>query len=293
MISEKGIQVCPEKILQIQDWITLRKQIQQHLGFFNYFRETIPNYPQLFYPLERLRYEKKVKWKPEFQKIYDTALNILSSELLLSYPDFNHPFCVATDASNYGIGTVLYQEIDDEKRYISFASRTIKDSERSYGATKSELLGIASSLRKFRYYLFGKRFRLFTDHRALTYIYTQKQPNQKMQQWFEELLELDYEVIHLPGIRNILPNAISRLYDKDGDEPVIQNMNIEHESSQETETDMAERKLLLNRAHLMGHFGHDCITKALIQQGHFWMTMKEDAKKSMPRMHHMSKTQYQ
>jgi hypothetical protein len=138
MISEAGIKVCQEKVLQIQDWSTPTsgKYIQQHLGFFNYFRETIPNYASLFHPLEKLRYAKSIVWKPEFQKIYDTAFKVLSSDLVLSYPDFNYPFCVGTDASNYGIGAVLYQVIDNKKHYISFASRAIKESESSYGATK-------------------------------------------------------------------------------------------------------------------------------------------------------------
>lgn len=280
MISEKGISVCRDKLLQIQDWKEVKtgKQIQKHLGFFNYFRELIPNYAKLFAPLERLRNAKSIQWNSEYQNIYEKAMQILSSGLVLSYPDFDQPFKVATDASNLGLGAVLYQQIHGETKYISFASRSLSESERSYGATKRELLGVIFALRKFRYYLYGKHFVLYTDHNALTFIHTQKTVNQMMQNWLEELLELDFEVVHLPGIKNILPDALSRLYDED--QPTLRNMLITHEAPNENtkgETNEAERANLLQRAHLLGHFGAEAMIKSLVRQGHFWLQMREDA----------------
>jgi hypothetical protein len=279
MISSAGIRVCPEKILQIQDWkpVTTGKQIQQHLGFFNYFREMIPCYAKLFHKLEKLRYHKKVIWTKEYQSIYDKAFKILASQLVLSYPEFDNDFLVATDASNYGIGAVLYQNINGEKKYISFASRALSDSELGYGATKRELLGVIFALRKFRYYLYGKHFTLLTDHKALTYIHTQKIANQMMLNWLEELLELDFTVVHLPGIQNVLPDAISRIYDQDN-LPQLSNIiiqDIRDKDAEETRPDLREE--ILKRAHLMGHFGHDAMVAAILEQGHFWLTLKKDA----------------
>jgi hypothetical protein len=137
----------------------------------------IPGYSQLFHKLEGLRYQKTVQWTAEYQGIYDKAFQILSSDLILSYPDFNSEFCVATDASNHGIGAVLYQVIDNTTRYISFASRALTESEAGYGATKGELMGVVFDLQKFRYYLYGKHFKLYTDHKALTYTHTQNHAN--------------------------------------------------------------------------------------------------------------------
>lgn len=81
--------------------------------------------------------------------------------------------------------------------------------------TKTELLGIIFALRQFRYYLYGKKFELRTDHRALSFIHTQKELNPMLQAWFKEILELDFEIIHIHGVANILPDALSRLYDAD------------------------------------------------------------------------------
>jgi hypothetical protein len=237
----------------------------------------IRGYANLFHPLEKLRSQKTITWTTEYQSIYDKAFKILSSELILSYPDFENDFKVATDASNHGLGAVLYQEKDGKKHYISFASRALTDSEKGYGATKRELMGVIFALRKFRYYLFGKHFKLYTDHKALTYLHTQKQTNQMLQHWLEELLELDFEVIHLPGIMNILPDALSRLY-ADDSIPQFSNIIVQETldvNQEETSTELREQ--LLTRAHLMGHFGQEAMVAAIMEQGHFWLTLKQEA----------------
>ncbi len=140
---------------------------------------------------------------------------ILASDLILSYPEFEKQFFVATDASSFGIGAVLYQKDGDKIKYISFASRALQKSERNYGATKRELLAIIFALKQFRFYLYGRQFELFTDHNALIFIFTQKDPGPMIQSWSEILLEFDFKITHRPGMFNILPDRLSRLYDEE------------------------------------------------------------------------------
>lgn len=151
LISADGIQVCQDKLVKIESWAapTSGKQIQKHLGFFNYFRELIPLYSKLVWPLEKLRFEKVVTWSSAYQAIYDQIFKILASGMVLSYPDFDEEFCVGTDASNYGVGAVLYQLIEGKTKYISFASRALHDGEKGYGATKRELLACVYALKHF------------------------------------------------------------------------------------------------------------------------------------------------
>jgi hypothetical protein len=101
IISDDGIEVNRNKLLAMNSWIrpTTGKQIQKHLGFFNYFRELIPLYSQLMAPLEGLRNVASFKWKPEFEDIYQKVYSILTSDLVLSFPDFSQPFLIGTDAS--------------------------------------------------------------------------------------------------------------------------------------------------------------------------------------------------
>ena len=123
-------------------------------------------YSKLMAPIEALRSQgNNIKWKSEHKDILDKVRKILEEEVLLQYPDFSQPLYVATDASKYGLGCVLYQ-IDNEetKRYIRFASRSLSPAERNYGAPQRELLGVLFALRSFRAYLYGRKFTLFADH---------------------------------------------------------------------------------------------------------------------------------
>ena len=232
-LSAKGIQMVKEKLLKMDHWKepTTGNMIEQHLGFFNYFRELIPRYSEIVAPLEKLRKHKVVTWTPEYAAIYTKIRGILESEIVLSYPNFQHEFQVATDASNHGVGAVLYQEYDGKTHYIAYGARALSGSEKNYGTTKRELLGIIFALEHFEYYLKGSHFKLFTDHKALTFMFTQKHTNNMLNNWLETLLSFDFEPIHRPGILNVLPDAISRFYDHDPqpqcENPVVWSMEAE------------------------------------------------------------------
>ena len=102
---------------------------------------------------------------------------------MLTHPDFKKPFYLATDASGSGVSAVLFQKEDESKeesggeksrdnhRYISFAARSLQPAERNYSATKKEALAIIYGLTMFRYYLLGRDFEAYTDHKALTYLF--------------------------------------------------------------------------------------------------------------------------
>ena len=93
----------------------------------------------------------------------------------------------ASDASNVGIGAVIYQD-EANPHYIAFTSRALTRSERNYSATKKELLAIIHALNKFDYFLHAQKLKLYTDHRALTFIFSQEQLNPRLTQWAEHLL---------------------------------------------------------------------------------------------------------
>lgn len=76
-----------------------------------------------------------------------------------------------------GIGAVLYQKHDNKKHIIVFMACSLTKSEQHYPVTKKELLGVMFALKKFHKYLWGNKFTLYNDHKALTYIHTQKELN--------------------------------------------------------------------------------------------------------------------
>jgi transposase InsO family protein len=264
-------------------------QLEKHLGFLNFFRDIIPNYAQITAPLDKLRKEPDLStlWLDKHTAIYSQLRAILSSDIVLSFPNFQEPFFVGTDASNHGLGAVLYQKYDDKTHYISFASRSLSVGEKGngYGAPERELEAVIFALEKFRYYIYGTRFTLLTDHKALTYIFTQKQTNPALKRRLGILLDYDFNVIHLPGILNILPDRLSRLYDAD---PSQQELEYTVWSAEAVPIELMDpsiqdpvpedqRTLSLNRAHLMGHFGANAMVKALLNDGKSWPSMRKDA----------------
>ena len=133
---------------------------------------------------------------------------------------------------------------------------------------------------------------LFSDHIALSYLHTQKIANLMMISWMDTILQYDFKIVHLPGIANVLPDALSRLWENDeepsnklvGDKRIMRNRKAQIEpvpslSSGEyfTPPTETEREELLKHEHLKGHFGSDAILNAIKRKGIYWLTLRKDA----------------
>jgi hypothetical protein len=282
LISSEGIQVSKKKLLQMNDWTPPRtgKDLQSKLGFINYFRELIPLYSSIMEPLEQLRNAKTIEWTDQYQKIFDKIKGILASHLILSFPDFSKPFFIATDASQSGIAGVLFQKTNDKQNFISFAARSLSKSERNYGATQRELLAIIFSLQKFNDYIYGIKFTLYTDHHSLIHLFTQKKSNYMINKWIETLLLYDFEVVHIRGIRNILPDKLSRFYEN---EPDPSDINLSFLTREPLDLEVIEtlevQQQLLSRAHQEGHFGAQSLVQKIAGHGYSWKGIYKDAVK--------------
>ena len=88
---------------------------------------------------------------------------MLCKEPVLQYPDPSKPFVVTTDSSRVAIGAILSQGPIGKDRPISYASRVLNDAEKNYSTIEKELLAIVYAVKRFRLYLYGKKFSLVTD----------------------------------------------------------------------------------------------------------------------------------
>ncbi|KAK4512904.1 uncharacterized protein ATC70_003614 [Mucor velutinosus] len=200
---------------------TTGKQLMKYLGFCNYFRNVIPGYSELAAPLDALRNCKSLSglWTDAHTKAFKSLQNALSSPVALSPVDFRYKLHVATDASATAIGGIIYYIKDGVVHYVVMASRKLSPSEMAYSTTKRELLAIVYMLTKYHKWLFGIEFVLHTDHRSLIWLQTQSTPNMMLLTWYEKLFfDYKYELVHIPGTRNLLPDALSRLFTSDDDE---------------------------------------------------------------------------
>ena len=105
-------------------------------------------------------------WGEAQQEAFEALRNALMTEPVLSHPTREGEFILDTDASNYAIGGALYQVQDGDEKVISYASKTLTDSQRNYCTTKRELLAVVSMVRYFRHYLWGAPFTIRSCYRS-------------------------------------------------------------------------------------------------------------------------------
>ena len=136
---------------------------------------------------------------------------LLTTELLLQYPDFTKPFILTTDASNKALGAILSQGPIGQDLPVAYASRTLNNVERNYSTTEKELLAIVWGCKQYRPYLYGRKFTIVTDHKPLTWVFNVKYPSSRLLRWRLKLEEYYYQVVYKPGVRNTNADALSRI----------------------------------------------------------------------------------
>ena len=192
---------------------------------------------------------------------------------VLSYPDDSKKYIVGTDASNYGLGAWIGQYHGNNLRILSYASRSLSPAERKYSPTKMELLAVVFAVEKFSNYVSTQKFELRTDHRALTFLFTQKYPNTMILNWFDKLMGLDFDIVHVPGNANAMADPLSRF-----DEPMsLATFSVQHLVRDKVEpAGERERRTLVERAHNFGHFGEQAVFKKIWHDGFWWKNIRQE-----------------
>ena len=191
-----------------------KKDIRSFLGLAGYYRRFLPHFAQLTASLsDQTRKDKpdKVQWNDQLQKDFTQIKEMLTSRPILMCPDEDKQFIVQTDASERGIGAVLSQ-LDDEsmERPVAFFSRKLLPQEERYSVIEKECLGIVAALRHFDVYLVGKPFKIVTDHRALRYLHTMRNANQRLTRWALAMQPFNFTIEHRPGVQNGNADGLSR-----------------------------------------------------------------------------------
>lgn len=186
IISEEGVKPDPKKTQAVSEFPRpkTRKNIKQFLGLVGYYRRFVPDFAKIAKPLSQLlKREIRFLWGDSQERAFQTLKNILCTEPLLQYPKFDEPFLVTSDASDFAIGSVLSQGIIGRDLPIAYTSRVLTDAELNYSTTEKELLAIIYAVKQFRPYLYGRKFTLITDHRALVWLDKLRDPTSRLARW--------------------------------------------------------------------------------------------------------------
>ena len=125
---------------------------------------------------------------------------------MLALPESGQDYVVYCDASKSGLGCVLMQN----DRVIAYASRQLKTHEVNYPTHDLELGAVVFALKTWRHYLYGSKCTLYSDHKSLKYIFTQKELNMRQRRWLELIKDYDLTINYHPGKANVVADALSR-----------------------------------------------------------------------------------
>ncbi|KII64900.1 Transposon Ty3-I Gag-Pol polyprotein [Thelohanellus kitauei] len=213
IVSKEGIKPNTQSLDALKKWQTPdnTKKLQQFLGTCNYYSRFLKNYSKIAFPLYRLlRKGVTWLWDEDCQNSFKTLISELQNLPTLGLPDRNSSFIISCDASDVAVGAVLSQTRNGKQIPISFASQVLNTSQRRYSTTDKELYALIWSCRKFKPYLYGKKFEILTDHNPLVHVRNMKDTHGRRARWFEELEQYDYDIRYIQGKENIVADALSR-----------------------------------------------------------------------------------
>jgi transposase InsO family protein len=226
IITAKGFHPDVGKIVSILNYPEPNnvKQLMSFLGLVNYYRKFVRKFAEKAHNLTELtKKTSKWEWGEKERDAFQCIKECLTSNPLLRYPDFTREFLVYADASGYGIGAVLAQvqnippnesdptELHGEHEVvIAYTSRHLDKREQDYPISEKECLAIVHALEHFRPYLYGRTFKVFTDHQPLEALKKKKDPHGRLARWRYEMNEYDMNIIYRPGQENQNADALSR-----------------------------------------------------------------------------------
>ena len=213
IFTSEGISTDSEKVRAVNEWPvpTNASELRSFLGLCSYYRRFVGGFAEIARPLHRLT-EKDTHfvWTAECAEAFQRLKRALTSAPVLSYPTTTEPFVLDTDASHSGIGAVLSQGQNGEEKAVAYFSTTLSKTERNYCVTRKELLAIVKAVRRFHHYLYGRQFKVCTDHGALRWLLNFKNLEGQLARWLEALGTYDFLIEHRSGVKHQNADALSR-----------------------------------------------------------------------------------
>lgn len=216
IINKYGIQTDPSKIDAIRTFTRPKciKSVRSFLGICNYYRRFIKDYARKSRALESMcgNNQAKLVWTDACETAFDEMKKALMEAPILTFPDFKKEFILDTDASFDTIGAVLSQtDVSGREFVIAYGSKAMNSHEKGYCITRKELLAVYYFCDHFKHYLYGKRFVLRTDHKAITFMMNTRKPiTAQFQTWLNYLSSLDIDMRFRKGSQHGNADMLSR-----------------------------------------------------------------------------------
>ena len=245
------------------------KELRALLGFTAFFKRFIPAYTDKIYPLLKLLKKGAFYFGEEEEECLKNSKNYILKAKALILPNNNGRFYIYADASDIALGAALTQKIEGEENTVTWASRKLTAAELNYTTTEKECLAIIWAIFKFKIYLYNE-FTIKTDHSALTWLFSQKDPKGRIARWIIGIQEFKFKIEHISGKDNVIADAPSRGMLKNN---VCKLLNTEKEITDD------EKFLYMAKAHEeTGHAGIESTYIFMKNTNKCWPSLYNDLK---------------
>ncbi|UYV82874.1 K02A2.6-like, partial [Cordylochernes scorpioides] len=217
ILDEDGIRPDPAKIEAVAKMPapTDVHGVRRFLGMVNHLGRFVENLSEIVAPLNQLLVKgQDFVWDCSQERAFRKLKELLTTQPILAAYDVRKPTMVSSDASSYGLGTVLKQEGKNGIwRPVAYSSRTMTPTEKRYAQIEKEALAITWACERFQDFLLGKRFRIETDHKPLIPLFSTKELSSltpRLQLFRMRMMRFGFEIVHIPGKELLDADALSR-----------------------------------------------------------------------------------
>ena len=214
IFSEDGIRLTFDKTQALRDAKTPKSpgEISSLLGLSTYCSRFIKDHATITDPLRQLTRKRSnldkspMSWGVKEENALKALKEAATGEIL-AYFDVKYDTVLIVDASPIGLGAILMQtnpKDNEDVRIIAYASRSLSDVERRYSQLEKECLAMVYGCEKFHIYLYGRKFLIDSDAKALEYIFNKRNKTVpvRIERWSLRLMPYDFRIRHRPGIGN-------------------------------------------------------------------------------------------
>lgn len=224
VIDDEGIRMDPDKVDSVLNWKvpTSKELLRGFLGSVGYLADDVG---LIRIPMgvltELTSADRCFKWDATHQRAFDEIKRLVAAHrahhrVPLDYSEGAPPIWLVTDGSVSGVAGVISQGQDHRTAKVAaFFSAKLTSAQANYPVHEIEMLAGVESMRRHRDILLGCQFTWVTDHKGLTHLLGQKNLSARQARWIERISEFNFSVEYIPGLENILPDALSRLYSND------------------------------------------------------------------------------
>ena len=195
------------------------KQIQKFIGMVNYYHRFLPHLAKTLTPLHAHlaklnklpKSAKNFSWPSDCEQTVVEVKKALSDATLLAHPDINAPIAITSDASLSAVGGVLEQCINGVWEPLAFFSKKLEPAQTRYATFDRELLGAFLSVKHFRYFVEGREFTIFTDHKPLTKaLHTKTERSPRQARHLDYISQFTSDIRYVAGKDNVVADYLSR-----------------------------------------------------------------------------------